>query len=86
MLAQMSVGMKNFAEQYGIAINDPMLIRRYRMYQDAKRDEATRIAVAEEKASSKTKEEMAKGMKAENISKDVIARITGLSSSEIDAL
>ena len=35
MLAQMSVGMKNFAEQYGIAINDPMLIRRYRMYQDS---------------------------------------------------
>ena len=25
MLAQMSVGMKNFAEQYGIAINDPIL-------------------------------------------------------------
>ena len=89
MLAEID-GMKKFAEQYGIAINDPMLIRRYRMYQDSKRDEATRFAVAEQKAASeataKTKAEIAKGMKVENISEDVIARITGLSTEEIDAL
>ena len=82
MVTQMTEGMMNFAEQYGIAIQDPMLIRRYRMYQDARRDEATRIAVAEQKAHL----EDAKGMKAENISKDVIAKITGLSIAEIDAL
>ena len=82
MLAQMTDGMKNFAEQYGIAINDPMLIRKYRFYQDSKRDEATRFAVAERN----TKLKMAKGMKAENISTDVIARITGLSATEIETL
>ena len=31
MVSQMTVGMKNFAEQYGIAIHDPTLIRRYRI-------------------------------------------------------
>ena len=82
MLAQMSVGMKNFAEQYGIAINDPMLIRRYRMYQDARRDEATRIAVVERN----TKLDMAKGMKAKKYPVADIAEITGLSVAEIDAL
>ncbi|MBQ3278373.1 MAG: Rpn family recombination-promoting nuclease/putative transposase [Clostridia bacterium] len=82
MLAQMSVGMKNFAEQYGIAINDPMLIRRYRMYQDSKRDEATRIAVAEQKAHL----DDAKRMKAKKYPIADIAEITGLSVAEIDAL
>ena len=82
MLAQMTVGMKNFAEQYGIAINDPMLIRRYRMYQDSKRDEATRFAVAERN----TKLEMAKGFKEKGVDPAVIASVTGLSVADIDAL
>ena len=90
MVAEMSVGMKNFAEQYGIAIQDPMLIRRYRMYQDARRDEATRIVVAEQKARAeeraKAKENMAKGMKMKKYPVSDIAEITGLSVSEIDAL
>ena len=91
MLAQMTEGMINFAEQYGIAIQDPMLIRRYRiMYQDARRDEATRIAVAEQKARAdereKAKENMAKGMKMKKYPVSDIAEITGLSVSEIDAL
>ena len=47
MLAEMSAGIRNFAERYGIAINDPDLIRRYRMEMDWLRDERTRIAVAE---------------------------------------
>ena len=82
MLAQMTVGMKNFAEQYGIAINDPMLIRRYRMYQDSKRDEATRFAVAERN----TKLEMAEGFKEKGVDPAVIASVTGLSVADIDAL
>ena len=53
-----------------------------RMRRDAEIDRRTEIRDAERK----TKREMAKGMKAESISKDVIARITGLSATEIDAL
>ena len=45
----MSPGILNFAERYGIAINDPDLIRRYRLEMDWIRDERTRIAVAENK-------------------------------------
>ena len=94
MLAQMTDGMKNFAEQYGIAINDPMLIRKYRFYQDSKRDEATRFAVAKQKAAAKAaaeatkreKTEMAKGFKEKGVDPAVIASVTGLFVSEIDAL
>ena len=90
MVTQMTEGMMNFAEQYGIAIQDPMLIRRYRMYQDARRDEATRIAVAEQKAEAKavdkTHREDAKRMKVKNYPVSDIAEITGLSIAEIDAL
>ena len=86
MVSQMTVGMKNFAEQYGIAIHDPTLIRRYRMYQDARRDEATRIAVAEQKATAKTKAEMAKGFKEKGVDPAIIASVTELSLAEINAL
>jgi len=94
MLAQMTEGMINFAEQYGIAIQDPMLIRRYRMYQDARRDEATRIAVAEQKAraeerakaTAEAKKNMAKGLKEKGVDPAIIESVTGLSTSEIDAL
>ena len=47
-LSEMSEGLKNFAKRYNYAINDPELIRRYRMVEDGKRDVATRIAAAEE--------------------------------------
>ena len=40
----------NFAKRYNYAINDPELIRRYRMIEDGKRDIATRISVAEKRA------------------------------------
>ena len=46
-LAAMTEGMLNFAKQYNIAINDPLLIRRYQMDQDAKREEAFRMSLAE---------------------------------------
>ena len=49
----MSPGILNFAERYGIAINDPDLIRRYRLEMDWLRDERTRIAVAENRGIEK---------------------------------
>ena len=48
-LAAMTEGMLNFAKQYNIAINDPLLVRRYQMDQDAKREEAFRMSLAETK-------------------------------------
>ena len=48
-LAAMTDGMLNFAKQYNIAINDPLLVRRYQMDQDAKREEAFRMSLAETK-------------------------------------
>jgi len=55
-LSEMSEGLKNFAKRYNYAINDPELIRRYRMVEDGKRDVATRIAAAEEKAEARGRE------------------------------
>ncbi len=49
-ISDMTEGLRNFAKQYNYAINDPDLIRRYRMIEDGKRDVATKIAVAEQKA------------------------------------
>ena len=43
VLSDMTEGLRNFAAQYNYAINDPELIRRYRFYEDGKRDEATGI-------------------------------------------
>ena len=48
-LAAMTEGMLNFAKQYNIAINDPLLVRRYQMDQDAKREEAFKMSLAETK-------------------------------------
>ena len=45
-LSGMTEGLRNFAAQYGIAINDPDLVRRCRMVEDGKRDVATKISVA----------------------------------------
>lgn len=56
VLSEMSEGLKNFAKRYNYAINDPELIRRYRMVEDGKRDVATRIAAAEEKAEARGRE------------------------------
>ena len=52
----MTEGLRNFATQYNIAINDPDLIRRYRMVEDGKRDVATKIAVAEKKAAETSRQ------------------------------
>ena len=46
MLAEMSEGLKNFAQKYNVAINDPNLVRLYRLEQDAIRDEKSRMGFA----------------------------------------
>ena len=48
-MAAMTEGMLNFAKQYNIAINDPLLVRRYQMDQDARREEAFRMSMAAKK-------------------------------------
>ena len=48
-LSGMTEGLRNFAAQYGIAISDPDLVRRYRMVEDGKRDVATKISAAEKR-------------------------------------
>ncbi len=95
----MTEGMLNFAKQYNIAINDPLLVRRYQMDQDAKREEAFRMSLAETKGFKLGKEdgfrlgkedgrkdahfEDARRMKADGLDPKLIARYTGLSESEI---
>lgn len=94
-LAAMTEGMLNFAKQYNIAINDPLLVRRYQMDQDAKREEAFRISVAETRGEKKGfkrgKEdgrkdahfEDARRMKADGMDPKLIAKYSGLPLSEI---
>ena len=67
-------------------INDPELIRRYRMVENGKRDVATRIAVAEEKAEARKNRENARALRNAGIDVGLIAQITGLGEAEINAL
>lgn len=53
VLSDMTEGLQNFAKRYNYAINDPELIRRYRMIEDGKRDIATRISVAERRGEAR---------------------------------
>jgi len=53
-----------------------------RMRRDAEIDRRTEIRDAERK----TKREIAKGMKADKLEPELIAKYTGLSAAEIDAL
>ena len=101
-LAAMTEGMLNFAKQYNIAINDPLLVRRYQMDQDAKREEAFRMSLAETKGFRLGKEDgfrlgkedgqkanqldNARRMKDDGMDPKLIARYTGLSESEISKL
>ena len=86
-LAAMTEGMLNFAKQYNIAINDPLLVRRYQMDQDAKREEAFRLSLAETKGEEKGKKanqlENARRMKADGMDPVLIAKYTGLPESEV---
>ncbi|MBQ6482899.1 MAG: Rpn family recombination-promoting nuclease/putative transposase [Anaerolineaceae bacterium] len=98
-LAAMTEGMLSFAKQYNIAINDPLLVRRYQMDQDAKREEAFRMSLAETKGFKRGEEkgfkqgeekgkkanqlENARRMKADGLDPKLIEKYTGLSETEI---
>ena len=90
VLSDMTEGLRNFAAQYNYAINDPELIRRYRMVEDGKRDIATRISVARKEAAREADRnahlEDARKMKAEGIAIDIISRVTGVSAADVASL
>ena len=102
MVKAMTEGLRNFAARYNYAINDPELIRRYRMVEDGKRDVATRISVAEKRGERRgekigeergkkigernAKIEFARGLKKDGISPEIISRNSGLTLDEIAAL
>ena len=83
--------MLNFAKQYNIAINDPLLVRRYEMDQDAKREESFRMSLAETRGFKQGEEKGRRGahfddarrMKADGMDPELIAKYTGLSVSEV---
>ena len=87
----MTEGLRNFAKQYNYAINDPDLIRRYRMIEDGKRDVATKIAVAEKRGEERgeirgdryARLNIARNMKNDGYDDEVIAKYFGLSAEEI---
>ena len=54
VISRMTEGLMNFAKRYNYSIDDPDLIRRYRMIEDGKRDIATKISAAVEKAERET--------------------------------
>lgn len=82
VLSGMTEGLRNFAAQYNYAINDPDLIRRYRMFEDGKRDVATKVSVAERNAHIKD----ARGFKEKGVDPAIISSVTGLSMDEIAKL
>ena len=90
MIASISDGMRNFAQRYSIAINDPRLVKLYEMEQDAIRDENSRLDFARREGERKGIMEgilqSAVRMKAKGYSLSDIADITGLSISEISAI
>ena len=89
-LSMMSEGLLAFAKQYNIAINDPDLVRMYRMEQDAKHEEASRLKRAEERGEKRgveiANQQNAAKMKSKGYPVTEIAEITGLSPSQIAAL
>ena len=94
VLSQMTEGMRNFATRYNIAINDPKLSRLYRMQQDAEREEATRLSIAESRGerrgerrgADRKNRQNAKRLIAHGIDPVVISDVTGLSLEEIARL
>ena len=94
MLAEISEELKNFAQKYNVALDDPKLTRLYRLEQDAIRDEKSRMGFAIKEARKEAWEKgfheglliAAAGMKNKGISSEVIARATGLNINEIKEL
>ena len=93
VLSGMTEGLRNFAMQYNYAINDPDLIRRYRMIEDGKHDLATKMSVAIAKAEAGARArgenlarlEIARGMRAKGFSPREILELTGVSEEELSA-
>ena len=86
VLSGMTEGLRNFAAQYNYAINDPDLIRRYRMFEDGKRDMATKVSVAEKRGANQKNLENARGFKQQGVDPSIISSVTGLSLDEIAKL
>ena len=98
MLAQRSEGLRDFAERYGSAIEDPLVKSRYEWLEDARHEEASRLAFAErrgeerglktgeERGVEKNNLEVAGRLKGMGLSYDVIAAACGLTHEQIDAL
>ena len=82
--------LRNFAARYNYSLDDPDIIRRFRMYEDAKHDIATRIEVAERKAAKEAEKnahiKVAKGCKQHGVDPAIISSVTGLSLDEIARL
>ena len=76
----------NLAKKYNYSIDDPDLIRRYRMIEDGKRDVATKIAVAEKRGDKNARLNIARDLKKDGYDDDFIAKYFGLSSEEIENL
>ncbi|MBR1437295.1 MAG: hypothetical protein IJ587_02040 [Synergistaceae bacterium] len=79
VLAEMSEGLKNFAQKYNIAINDPNLVRLYRLELAAIRDEKSRMSFAVREAHRAN----AIKLKVKSYLHADIAEITELSINEI---
>ena len=82
-MAEISEGMRTFAQRYNIAINDPDLKALYRMEQDALHEEASRLWNAEKRGADAEKRRNAKSIRMKGYPVSDIADITGLSANEI---
>ncbi len=78
--------MKSFADQYGIAINDPTLLQRYRMEMNWQREDASRLNAAERRGIDKNRRETAKRMKDDGMDYALIAKYTCLTTGQITEL
>ena len=85
-LSMMPEGMMTFTRQYNIAINDPDLRSLYRMEQDAKRDEASRLRNAEKRGEENAAKRIVRNMVEQGIPIDVIQFVTGFTQEQINSL
>ena len=90
MLAQTSEGMRRFADRYGTAIMDPVLVDRYNAYVESQHEEASRRIVAERRAERHGRDEekraIARVMREKGMAIEDISDVTGLTREEVEAL
>ena len=98
VLSSMTEGLRNFAAQYNYAINDPDLIRRYRMIEDGKHDIATMISAGERRGERRgerngkligarnEKIQIARNLKQQGVDSSIISSATSLSLDDISKL